>query len=65
MVMRANEPKKLQTNLCQPQLHHLTQASVKVTCRPVCNNDDDKNHSLTTGTPVMATAQWENRALLS
>ena len=28
--MRANDPKELQMNVCQSQLHQLTQASAKV-----------------------------------
>ena len=55
----ANEPKKLQTNLFQPQLHQPTEASAKITVglyviitiigTPVY----DKNHTLTTSTPAM------------
>ena len=68
--MRANyEPKKLETNLCQPQLHQLTQASAKgslglrvvkiIIVTSVCDN----NHSLTIVTEVVAMVQRENRML--
>ena len=68
--MRANyEPKKLWTNLCQPQLHQLTQASAKgslglyvikiIIVTSVCDN----NHSLTIVIQVVVMVQRDNRTL--
>ena len=65
--MRANyEPKKLKTNLCQPQLHHASAKGSLGLCvieikivTSVCDN----NHSLTIVTQVLAMAQREDCTL--